>query len=100
MGSGRVSPVALARAGIRYIWAPRGRPVPSLRVIEVVPIAGLLAVALALVVGAGPALHYANATAQGLLAPQPYLDAILSATPRPGPTRLAPAPPGPAGAQR
>jgi multicomponent K+:H+ antiporter subunit D len=88
IGTGLLSTVALARAGIRYIWAPRDRPAPSLRVIEVMPIAGLLVVALGLVVGAGPTLQYVNATAQGLLAPQPYLDAILSATPRPGPARL------------
>ena len=35
-----------------------------------------------------PVLRYARAAAHGLVQPAPYIDAVMSATPTPGPARL------------
>lgn len=74
--------LAFSRAGIRYFWAPQGRAAPRLRVIESAPIAALLLLAAALTVFAEPALRYSQAAASNLLDPSPYIEAIMSATPR------------------
>ncbi|MEO7007543.1 MAG: cation:proton antiporter, partial [Caldimonas sp.] len=87
IGSGLASTVALVRAGIRYFWAPQQRPAPQLRMIECMPVAALLASCAALVVGAAPALRYAQAAADTLHRPALYIDAVLSARPLPNPAR-------------
>jgi multicomponent K+:H+ antiporter subunit D len=87
IGSGLASMLALVRAGIRYFWAPQQRPAPQLRMIECVPVAALLASCAALVVGAAPALRYAQAAADALHRPGLYIDAVLSARPLPNPVR-------------
>jgi multicomponent K+:H+ antiporter subunit D len=76
----------LSRAGIRHFWAPQGRPAPHLRVIECAPIAALLAGCAALTIAAEPAVRYARAAADGVVQPARYIEAVLSATPRPSPT--------------
>jgi multicomponent K+:H+ antiporter subunit D len=88
--SGLLSMIALSRAGMRYFWAPQGRPVPRLRVIESMPIALLLLVGAALSVRAGPVLDYTRATGAGLLQPSGYVDAVMSARPVPSPPRVQP----------
>jgi multicomponent K+:H+ antiporter subunit D len=85
LGSGMVSMIALSRAGVRNFWAPQGRPAPRLRVIECAPIAALLAGCAALTIAAEPAVRYARAAADGVVQPARYIEAVLSATPRPSP---------------
>lgn len=83
--SGLFATIALSRAGIRYFWAPPDRAVPRLMPIEVAPIAALLLLCAILVVRADPVLRYAQAAAQGLLAPTGYIEAVMSAKPVPRP---------------
>jgi len=47
--SGLFAAIALMRVGVRHFWAAQDRPAPRLRVIETLPIAGLLAVSFVLV---------------------------------------------------
>ena len=56
--SGLASVIGLGRAGVRIFWASEERSVPRVRVIEMAPIAALLALCLALTVAAGPAMRY------------------------------------------
>ena len=55
--SGLFGTIALMRVGMRHFWTAQDRPAPRLRVIETLPIAGLLAASMALVLqaDAGPA---------------------------------------------
>jgi multicomponent K+:H+ antiporter subunit D len=85
IGSGLLLSIALARVGIRHFWAPQDRPAPRLRLIECVPVAALLAMCLLLVVRAEPVLVYTRASAQALHQPTQYIDAVMSARPRPAP---------------
>lgn len=84
--SGLLSLMALSRAGVRHFWAPQDRPPPRLRLIECVPIAGLLAACVLLTVEAGPVMRYLQATAVTLHDPAIYVDAVLGARPLPSPT--------------
>jgi multicomponent K+:H+ antiporter subunit D len=81
IGAGLLTTIALSRAGVRYFWAPRGRPVPRLRVIETVPIALLLLLIGALVWQADPVLRYTQATARALHQPGGYISRVLQAQP-------------------
>ncbi|MDB5820293.1 MAG: NADH-Ubiquinone/plastoquinone, partial [Rhizobacter sp.] len=83
--SGAASLVSLSRAGVRYFWAPRDRPVPRLRLIEVLPIAGLIGVCVAMSVAAEPVIRYTRLAAESLHQPRQYVDAVMSAQPVPGP---------------
>lgn len=83
--SGLLAIIALSRAGIRYIWAPVGRAVPRLRLIETLPIAALLVLIGTLVWQADPVLRYANATARGLHDPTAYILTVMATRPVPPP---------------
>jgi multicomponent K+:H+ antiporter subunit D len=85
IGAGLLTTVALSRAGIRYFWAPRGRPAPRLRVIETAPIALLLLLVGALAWQADPVLRYAQATARALYQPAGYIAGVRAAQPVPPP---------------
>ena len=76
LGSGLAAIIALARAGIRVFWS-EGRSVPRVRVIEMIPVAALLAACLALTVAAGPAMHYMENAARGLHSPAGYIEEVL-----------------------
>ena len=76
LGSGLAAIIALARAGIRVFWS-EGRSVPRVRVIEMIPIATLLAACLALTVAAGPAMRYMENAARGLHSPESYIQEVL-----------------------
>jgi multicomponent K+:H+ antiporter subunit D len=93
IASGLASTIALSRTGIRYFWAPQERPAPRLRVIECLPIVGLLAACVTLTLLAQPVLRYTAAAAAALHQPAPYIDAVLSARPLPSPLP----PPAPTG---
>lgn len=84
--SGLLATIAYSRAGIRFFWSPRGRPAPHLKLIEVAPIGMLLLLCVLLTVRAGPVLRYTELTASHLHAPHAYVDAIMGAPVKPGPT--------------
>ena len=92
IASSLLSMISLSRAGIRYFWAPPDRVVPRLRIIECVPVAGLLLACALITVAADPVLRYATAAAEGLMQPARYIEAIMSAMPVPGPTRAGETP--------
>jgi len=85
IATGLLALIALTRAGIRYFWAQHERGAPRLRVAEGLPIALLLCACAALTVQAGPVIRYTQATAHALHAPATYIDAVMSAQPKPGP---------------
>ena len=87
--SGLAALIALLRLGIRYLWAPQGRPAPKLRLLECVPVGLLLMLCAGLLVAADPVVRFTDAAARTLLQPERYIDAVMSA-------RTVPPPPAPA----
>jgi multicomponent K+:H+ antiporter subunit D len=83
---GLLTIIAMSRAGVRYFWATHDRPVPRLRVIEMLPIGALLLLVGVLVWQADAVLRYVNATARGLHDPKEYIGTVVSAKPVPSPT--------------
>ena len=78
IGSGFATIVAMARAGVRRFWAsPDGRE-PRVRFIELAPIVLLLALCVALTVGAGTLIRYLDEGARALHAPGGYVDRVLA----------------------
>jgi multicomponent K+:H+ antiporter subunit D len=77
--SGLAALIAITRSGISAFWARLEDTVPRVRLIEVVPVAALLVLCLALTIGGGPVMRYMEATAQSLQAPQDYTRGVLSA---------------------
>ena len=75
--SGVASIIAMARSGVRIFWASQTSP-PRVRLIEMAPVAVLLALCLALTAAAGPAMQYMQDTAQALHAPRTYIERVLS----------------------
>jgi multicomponent K+:H+ antiporter subunit D len=75
--SGIVSVIALGRAGVGIFWTTEERTVPRVRVIEMAPVALLLALCFALTAGAGPAMRYLEDAAQSLHAPRAYIESVL-----------------------
>ena len=86
LGSGFLTLIALSRSGIRHFWTQAQDTVPTLPVLEVLPVALLLAACVALTVGAAPVLRQTEAAAQALHAPAAYRAAVMGARQRPGPT--------------
>ncbi|WP_417281688.1 monovalent cation/H+ antiporter subunit D [Aquincola agrisoli] len=86
IGSGLLSLVALTGAGVRYFWTPLHRPAPRLKVIECLPIAGLLLACVLLTVHAEAVLRYTRATTEALQTPSLYIEAVMSTQPLPSPT--------------
>jgi multicomponent K+:H+ antiporter subunit D len=58
--------IALARAGIRSFWTSEEREVPRISVMEMLPVAGLLLICIAMTTLAGPAMNYMKKTALSL----------------------------------
>jgi len=88
IGSGLLGLVALTRAGILHFWTAHERAAPQLRVLEGLPIAGLLLACVGLTLQAGPVMRYTQAAADALQTPSGYVNAVMSAVPVPSP--LAP----------
>jgi|UniRef100_UPI0016779356 multicomponent K+:H+ antiporter subunit D len=78
IGTGLTGVIALTRTGIRVFWAPSGRAVPRLRVIETFPIAALLILCVVITLRAEPVMRYMDATAAALNAPDHYIRSVLS----------------------
>ena len=93
--TGLLALIALTRTGVRYFWARHDRGAPQVRLAEGLPIALLLGACAALTVQAGPVLRFTEATANALHAPGTYIDAVMSATPKPGPVTPADTPEAP-----
>jgi multicomponent K+:H+ antiporter subunit D len=83
--SGLAASIALVRAFISHFWTLQDRTAPQLRVIEVLPVALLLAACVALAAAGEPALRFTREAAAALHAPRQYIDAIMGARPVPGP---------------
>ena len=83
--SGFLTLVALSRAGIRYFWTQPMSSMPALRVLEVLPVAALLAASVALSIEAGPIMHHASDTARDLYKPHAYRNAVMGARQVPNP---------------
>ena len=77
--SGLAAVVAMTRAGIDAFWASPARDVPRVGVLEIAPVALLLALCVGLTVLAGPVMGYMEATARSLRAPQGYIAGVLPA---------------------
>jgi multicomponent K+:H+ antiporter subunit D len=75
--SGLAAIVAMGRAGVRIFWATQVPVPPRVRVIELAPVALLLALCVALTLRAEPAMRYLQQAAQALHAPRGYIDAVL-----------------------
>jgi multicomponent K+:H+ antiporter subunit D len=75
--SGLAAVIGLGRAGVRVFWMAEERSTPRVRLIEIAPVAALLAACIALTIAAGPAMHYAHKAAQSLHAPAAYVDEVL-----------------------
>jgi multicomponent K+:H+ antiporter subunit D len=72
------SMIAMMRAGVAVFWAPEEPTVPRVMLVEIAPVAALLAAGVGLTVAAGPALRYLNDAAASLHAPQAYIESVLS----------------------
>ena len=83
--SGMATVVAMTRAGIDAFWTSSADTMPRVRMIEIGPVVLLLALCLALTVRPGPVMHYMQATAQSLHAPQDYVRAVFPVPPSPAP---------------
>ncbi|MGO4831242.1 monovalent cation/H+ antiporter subunit D [Rhizobiaceae sp. 2RAB30] len=86
--SGVSALIAMSRAGIRAFWAPVEAQTPRVQVIEFAPVAALLALTLALTLGAGPTMRFMEATAAGLKTPA-YVEGVMEA-PRAAPRERTP----------
>lgn len=82
---GLLALIALTRVGIRHFWAAHDRAAPQLRLVEGLPIAGLLLACVLLTVAAEPVLRYTQATADALHSPGTYIRAVMSTMPIPSP---------------
>ncbi len=77
--SGLAATIAMMRTGIRVFWVPIETTVPTVRFLEVVPIVGLLLLAAALTIEAGPAARFMQATAESIHAPGAYMHSVMTA---------------------
>lgn len=80
--SGLAALVAMMRTGIRTFWAPLETIVPRVLVVEVAPVLALLAICLAMTVGAGAMVRYTDAAARSLNDPARYIQGVLGADER------------------
>jgi multicomponent K+:H+ antiporter subunit D len=85
--SGLVATISFSRTGVRHFFAAGGRSAPPIKLLEAVAVFVLLSACVLLTVFAEPVLRYTSATAAALHAPRAYVEGVLSARPRPGPTR-------------
>ncbi|MFT8245050.1 monovalent cation/H+ antiporter subunit D [Roseomonas sp. BN140053] len=74
--SGFATVLAMARAGIRSLWATT-RLVPVMGVMEIAPVLLLVGLCLAMTAGAGPISRYMQAAATSLHAPQDYMRGVM-----------------------
>ncbi|MDO8280231.1 MAG: monovalent cation/H+ antiporter subunit D [Burkholderiaceae bacterium] len=90
MVSGLFAAMSLMRVGMRHFWTLQDRSVLRLRVIETLPIAGLLAATLTKALQAEAVLGYTRAAAEALYTPDLYINAVMNAKPVVRTTGVAP----------
>jgi multicomponent K+:H+ antiporter subunit D len=78
--SGLATVVAMTRTGIDAFWAST-TPAPRVGLVEIAPVVGLLVLAVAMTVQAGPVLRYMQAAADGLHRPAAYIGSVVDSTP-------------------
>jgi multicomponent K+:H+ antiporter subunit D len=74
--SGLAAVIALGRAGVGVFWSSE-RVIPRVLFVEMLPVAGLLGLCLALTIWAGPAMRYLHDAAAALHAPAAYIQAVV-----------------------
>ncbi|HWL83874.1 MAG TPA: monovalent cation/H+ antiporter subunit D [Roseomonas sp.] len=79
--SGLATVVAMTRAGINVFWASPQNRAPRVGLVEILPVALLLALCAALTVRAGPVMDYMQDAAQALHAPGSYVQGVLAVPP-------------------
>jgi multicomponent K+:H+ antiporter subunit D len=77
--SGLAALLTLSRVGLRAFWAPIDAVVPRVRVVEFVPVIGLLLLTLGLAIKGGPVMRYMDDTARAVHAPSSYVDRVMTA---------------------
>jgi multicomponent K+:H+ antiporter subunit D len=77
LAAGFAAVIALSRIGMRLFWTVTGRTTPRLRVIQAGPVAFLLAICIALTVGARPVMTYLESAARSLHSPEVYIRNVL-----------------------
>ncbi|MPM56574.1 Na(+)/H(+) antiporter subunit D [bioreactor metagenome] len=89
IATGLISLLALTRSGIRVFWASHARTAPRLRLVEALPIAMLLCASIVFTLRADSVMRYTQATANMLHSPSTYINAVMSAQPKPSPGHAA-----------
>ena len=74
--SGLAATIAFARAGVRVFWGVP-RITPAVRLVEIAPVAALIALCVLLCVLANPAMEYLQDAAAALHAPGGYIEEVL-----------------------
>lgn len=77
--SGFATVIAMLRTGIDVFWASPATRAPRVGLIEILPVAMLLLLCVALTIGAGPAMAYLQSAADGLHIPADYLQGVIAA---------------------
>jgi multicomponent K+:H+ antiporter subunit D len=77
--SGLAAMISMTRAGIQAFWAPIEGVVPRVLLVEILPIAFLLSLCVALTVFGGPVMRYMDQTAQALHTPHTYIRNVMTA---------------------
>ncbi|MGX9391870.1 monovalent cation/H+ antiporter subunit D [Nitrobacteraceae bacterium UC4446_H13] len=77
--SGLATLIATTRAGIHALWASPDRAVPSVRLVEIIPIVALILLCAAQTMQAGSVMRYTQAAADSLYTPHGYLRGVLGA---------------------
>ena len=85
--SGLAATISFARAGVRHFWSTGGVSALRLHGAAAIAVLMLLSSCVLLAACAEPVMGYTTATAAALHAPGSYVETVLSARPRPGPTR-------------
>jgi multicomponent K+:H+ antiporter subunit D len=75
--SGLGAVIALARAGVRIFWADTARIAPRVRVVEMLPVAGLITLCVVLTVFAGPAMDFMHDAGGALHPADGYIREVL-----------------------
>lgn len=83
--SGLATIIAMTRSGVDAFWVLSDGPAPRIHIAEIGPVMVLLALCVALAVKPAPVLHYTQATARALHAPQDYIRDVLSDRGSPSP---------------
>ncbi|WP_458094360.1 monovalent cation/H+ antiporter subunit D [Roseomonas sp. WA12] len=78
--SGFATVLAMARAGIRSLWATT-RSVPHVSLVEIAPVLLLIGLCAAMTAAAGPVTRYMQAAAISLHEPQDYVRSVMETRP-------------------